>query len=78
MDWQPDFTEGAFVAEGFTFSGGERMDVRLANRTLFVRFWSEHGEKQSADRNVFFSNLSIVGGCLLLAISGRGGIAFPT
>ena len=34
MDWQPDFTEGAFVAEGFTFSGGERMDVRLAYRTL--------------------------------------------
>lgn len=29
---------------------------------LFVRFWSEQGEKQSANRNVFFSNLSIVGG----------------
>jgi putative oxidoreductase len=43
---------------------------------LFVRFWSEHGEKQSADRNVFFSNLSIVGGCLLLTISGPGGIVF--
>ena len=50
----------------------------LVVTVLFVRFWSEHGEKQSADRNVFFSNLSIVGGCLLLAISGPGGIAFPT
>ena len=45
---------------------------------LFVRFWSEQGEKQSADRNVFFSNLSIVGGCLLLAISGPGRITFAT
>ena len=45
---------------------------------LFVRFWSEQGEKQSADRNVFFSNLSIVGGCLLLAISGPGQMAFAT
>ena len=45
---------------------------------LFVRFWSEYGEKQSADRNVFFSNLSIIGGCLLLAISGPGRIAFAT
>ena len=43
---------------------------------LFVRFWSEQGEKQSADRNVFFSNLSIVGGCLLVAISGPGRMAF--
>ena len=45
---------------------------------LFVRFWSEQGEKQSADRNVFFSNLSIVGGCLLVAISGPGRIALAT
>jgi putative oxidoreductase len=45
---------------------------------LFVRFWSEHGEKQTANRNVFFSNLSIVGGCLLLAISGPGRMAFST
>ena len=45
---------------------------------LLVRFWSEHGEKQSADRNVFVSNLSIVGGCLLLAISGPGRMAFAT
>lgn len=48
----------------------------LVVTVLFVRFWSEHGEKQSADRNVFFSNLSIVGGCLLLAISGPGRMAF--
>ena len=41
---------------------------------LFMHFWSEHGEKRSADRNVFFSNLSIVGGCLLLAIVGPGKI----
>ncbi len=45
---------------------------------LFVRFWSEQGEKHSIDRNVFFANLSIVGGCLLLAISGPGRIAFGT
>ena len=48
----------------------------LVVTVLFVHFWSEHGEKQSADRNVFFSNLSIVGGCILLAISGPGGMAF--
>ncbi len=45
---------------------------------LLVRFWSEHGEKQSVDRNVFVSNLSIVGGCLLSAISGPGRMAFAT
>ena len=50
----------------------------LVVTVLFVRFWSEQGEKQSADRNVFFSNLSIVGGCLLLAISGPGRMAFAT
>jgi putative oxidoreductase len=48
----------------------------LVVTVLFVRFWSEQGEKQSADRNVFFSNLSIVGGCLLMAISGPGRMAF--
>lgn len=50
----------------------------LVVTVLFVRFWSEQGEKQLADRNVFFSNLSIVGGCLLLAISGPGRMAFET
>jgi len=34
MDWQPEPTEGVFVAETFVFSGGERMDLRLAYRTL--------------------------------------------
>ena len=34
MDWQPAPIEGLFVAEGFAFLGGERMDVRLAYRTL--------------------------------------------
>ena len=34
MDWQPAPTEGLFVAQSFAFSGGERMDVRLAYRTL--------------------------------------------
>ena len=43
---------------------------------LFVRFWSEQGEARSVDRNTFFSNLSIVGGCLLMAISGPGRMAF--
>lgn len=40
-----------------------------------VRFWSEQEPKRSADRNVFFSNLSIVGGCLYIAIAGPGRIA---
>ena len=48
----------------------------LVVTVLFVRFWSEQGEKRSADRNVFFSNLSIVGGCLLVAVSGPGKMAF--
>ena len=48
----------------------------LVVTVMFVRFWSEHGEKRSADRNVFFSNLSIVGGCLFLAIAGPGRMAF--
>ena len=34
MDWHPEPTEGVFVAESFVFSGGGRMDVRLAYRTL--------------------------------------------
>ncbi len=34
MDWQPAPIEGLFTAEGFAFSGGRRMDVRLAYRTL--------------------------------------------
>ncbi len=48
----------------------------LAVTVMFVRFWSEKGEKRSADRNTFFANLSIVGGCLLMAIAGPGRIAF--
>ena len=48
----------------------------LVVTVLFVRFWSEDGDKRSADRNVFFSNLSIVGGCLLVAIAGPGRMAF--
>lgn len=36
MDWQPTPIEGLFTAEGFAFSGGERMDVRLAYRTLGI------------------------------------------
>jgi putative oxidoreductase len=43
---------------------------------VFVRFWSKQGEARSVDRNTFFSNLSIVGGCLLVAISGPGRMAF--
>ena len=48
----------------------------LVVTAVFVRFWSEQGEKRSAGRNTFFANLSIVGGCLLTAISGPGRIAF--
>jgi putative oxidoreductase len=42
---------------------------------LLVRFWSETGEKRAIDRNTFFSNMSIVGGCLCIVIVGPGGIA---
>ena len=48
----------------------------LAVTVMFVRFWSEQGEKKSTDRNTFFANLSIVGGCLLVAIAGPGRMAF--
>jgi putative oxidoreductase len=41
-----------------------------------VRFWSEQDPKRSADRNVFFSNFSIIGGCLYIAITGPGRLAF--
>ena len=34
MDWQPVPAEGLFTAGDFTFSGGGRMDVRLAYQTL--------------------------------------------
>ena len=34
MDWQPGPTDGAFVAKSFVLSDGERMDLRLAYRTL--------------------------------------------
>lgn len=34
MVWQPAPAEGSFIAEGFAFSDGGRMDVRLAYRTL--------------------------------------------
>ena len=40
-----------------------------------VGFWSEQDPKRSADRNVFFSNFSIVGGCLYIAITGPGRLA---
>ena len=48
----------------------------LVVTVLFVRFWSEGGEKRSAGRNVFFSHPSIVGGRLLVAIAGPGRMAF--
>jgi putative oxidoreductase len=43
---------------------------------VVVRFWSEQDPKRSADRNVFFSNFAIVGGCLYIAIAGPGRLAF--
>jgi putative oxidoreductase len=43
---------------------------------VVMRFWSEQEPKRSADRNVFFSNFSIVGGCLYIAIAGPGRLAF--
>ena len=43
---------------------------------LVVRFWSEQDPKRSADRNTFFSNFSIVGGCLYVAIAGPGRLAW--
>ena len=42
---------------------------------LVVHFWSEQDPKRSADRNVFFSNFAIVGGCLCIAIAGPGRLA---
>jgi len=42
---------------------------------VVVRFWSERDPKRSADRNVFFSNFSIIGGCLYIAIAGPGRLA---
>jgi putative oxidoreductase len=42
---------------------------------LLVRFWSETGEKRAIDRNTFFSNMSIVGGCICVLITGPGRIA---
>ncbi len=43
---------------------------------VVVRFWSEQEPKRSPDRNVFFSNFSIIGGCLYIAIAGPGRLAF--
>ena len=43
---------------------------------MVVRFWSEQDPKRSADRNVFFSNFSIVGGCLYIAVAGPGRLAW--
>ena len=48
----------------------------LAVTVLLVRFWSKQGEEKLTDRNTFFANLSIVGGCLLVAIAGPGRMAF--
>ena len=43
---------------------------------MVVRFWSEQEPKRSVDRNVFFSNFSIIGGCLYITIAGPGRFAF--
>ncbi len=43
---------------------------------MVVHFWSEQDPKQSIDRNTFFSNFSIIGGCLYIAIAGPGRLAW--
>ncbi len=43
---------------------------------MVVHFWSEPDPKRSVDRNTFFSNFSIIGGCLYIAISGPGRLAW--
>ena len=37
MEWQKASKEDSFTAEGFVFSGGGQMEVRLAYRTLGTR-----------------------------------------
>jgi putative oxidoreductase len=43
---------------------------------MVVHFWSEQDPKRSVDRNTFFSNFSIIGGCLYIAIAGPGRLAW--
>lgn len=43
---------------------------------MVVHFWSEQDPKRSIDRNTFFSNFSIIGGCLYIAIAGPGRLAW--